>query len=140
MRTDRRKFIKDTLCAALGGVSVYSALGNMQLLQAATRASSYTFGNYKALVCVFLYGGNDGFNTVVPYTNPAFNSFFLAGGVRPQLALDRTQLHPLNDPTGSSADGIQYALHPAMPELANLFNAGHAAIVANVGSLVGPVT
>ncbi len=138
MRPDRRKFIKNTICAALGGAGLYSALGNLQLLQAAVRAN-YSFGDYKALVCVFLYGGNDSFNTVAPYTQAAFNGFYGANGVRPELALIRAQLNPL-DLTSSSNDGIQYALHPTMPELAGLFNAGHAAIAANVGTLVAPVT
>ena len=147
MRPDRRKFIKNTVCAALGGASIYSALGQLQLLQAATRATNYAFGDYKALVCVFLYGGNDSFNTVVPYTTSAFNSFYGANGVRPQLGLDRNQIIAnntiLNAPTsgtGSPGDGIQYALHPLMPELAGIFNAGKAAIVANTGTLVGPMT
>ena len=141
MRPDRRKFIRQTLSAALGGASVYSALGNLQLLQAATRATNYAFSDYKALVCVFLYGGNDGFNTIVPYTQSAFDSFYGAGGVRPELALDRTQLHALNA-TATSGDGIRYALHAQMPELATLFNQANSplAIMANVGTLVGPVT
>lgn len=142
MRVDRRKFLKNTICAALGGASVYSALGQMQLLQAAAR-TNYVFpaGDYKALVCVFLYGGNDSFNTIVPYTQTAFDSFYTgSSAVRPALALARAQLHPLSDPTASSKDGIQYALHPVMPELASIFNAGKAAIVANTGTLVGPLT
>lgn len=141
MKVDRRKFIRQTLGAALGGASVYSALGNLQLLQAATRANAYSFPDYKALVCVFLYGGNDGFNTVVPYTLANFNSFYGAGGVRPQLALSRAALHALNDPTNSSADTIQYAMHAQMPELAALFNQASSplAVMANVGTLVGPV-
>lgn len=141
VRPDRRKFIRQTLSAALGGASAFSALGNLQLLQAATRATNYSFSGYKALVCVFLYGGNDGFNTIVPYTQSAFNSFYGAGGVRPELALDRALLHPLNS-TPTSGDGIQYALHAQMPELAALFNQVNSplAILANVGTLVGPVT
>jgi len=141
MRPDRRKFIRQTLSAALGGASVYSALGNLQLLQAATRATNYAFSDYKALVCVFLYGGNDGFNTIAPYTQANFDAFFGAGGVRPQLALSRNALHALNA-TPTSGDGIQYALHAQMPEMAALFNQASSplAIVANVGTLVGPVT
>jgi len=142
MRPDRRKFIKNTICAALGGASAYSTLGQMSLLQAAVRAN-YAFSDYKALVCVFLYGGNDSFNTIVPYSTAAFNSFYGANGVRPQLALQQAQLHPLNAPAsgaGSPGDGVQYALHPLMPELATVFNANKAAIVSNVGTLVGPVT
>jgi uncharacterized protein (DUF1501 family) len=138
MRTDRRKFIKQTICAALGGASVYSALGQLQLVQAAARAN-YSFpGDYKALVCVFLYGGNDSFNTIVPYTQSAYDAFYGAGGVRPNLALPRANLLTLTDATNTSADGIQYALHPSMSGLRTLFNAGHAAIVANVGTLVRP--
>ena len=145
MNVDRRKFIKKTLTAALGGASVYSALGNIQLLQAAS--TQYTFADYKALVCVFLYGGNDGFNTVVPYTQANFTSFYGAGGVRPSLQfsntgdLGRSLLHPLTDPGATSADGIQYALHAQMPELATLFNQANSplAIMGNVGTLVGPV-
>ncbi|HEY7872832.1 MAG TPA: DUF1501 domain-containing protein [Rudaea sp.] len=165
MAYDRRKFIKDTICAAVGGASVYSAFGQMQLLQAAVH-NHYTFaaGDYKALVCVFLYGGNDSFNMVVPYTQGAFNGFYGSGGVRPQLAFDptkpdlgRSTLVALNDATGSSMDGIQYALNPYMApqqisasggtgasnysaDLASVFNAGHAAVVANVGTIVRPTT
>lgn len=146
MRPDRRKFIQQTICAALGGASVYSALGSLQLLQAAVR-TNYAFTDYKALVCVFLYGGNDSFNTVVPYTQSAFNGFYGPNGVRPALAFDSTKsdlgrsaLNPLSDPGGTSGDGIQYALHSTMPELAGLFNNGQAAIVANVGTLVAPAT
>jgi len=139
MNVDRRKFIRQTLSAALGGVSVYSALGNIQLLQAAT--TQYSFSDYKALVCVFLYGGNDGFNTIVPYTLANYNSFYGAGGVRPQLSLNRATLHPLNDVTNTSADGIGYAMHAQMPQLATLFNQVNSplAVLSNVGTLVGPV-
>jgi uncharacterized protein (DUF1501 family) len=136
---DRRKFLRDTICAALGGASLYSALGSLQLLQAATRAS-YGFTGYKALVCVFLYGGNDGFNMVVPISGGARNDY---NTVRPTLALPAAGLHALTAPTsgaGSPGDGSIYGLHASMPELATLFNAGRAAIVANVGTLVAPVT
>jgi uncharacterized protein (DUF1501 family) len=139
---DRRKFIKDTLCCALGGASVYSALGHMKLLQAAAIHANYSFNDYKALVCVFLYGGNDSFNTIVPISGPARTAY---DGTRPSgtigLAAGTLQSlsHPLSGP-GSPGDGSSYGLHPTMSALAGVFNAGHAAIVANVGTLVGPVT
>jgi len=138
MRPDRRKFIKNTLCAALGGASVYSALGHMQLLQAAVRAN-YTFPDYKALICVFLYGGNDSFNTIVPISGAARTAY---AATRPGIAIAANTLLPLNAPAsgaGSPGDASTYGLHPTMPELATVFNGGHAAIVANVGTLVGPV-
>ncbi|WP_395683819.1 DUF1501 domain-containing protein [Dokdonella sp.] len=143
MRTynpDRRRFVRDTLCAALGGASVYSALGGMKLLQAATRAGTYGFADYRALVCVFLYGGNDGFNMIVPISGQARTDYL---AVRPTLALPTAGLHALNAPAsgfGSPGDGSSYGLHASMPELATVFNAGKAAIVANVGTLVQPVT
>ena len=140
MRPDRRKFLHDTICAALGGASLYSALGGLQLVQAASRTPNYSFTDYKALVCVFLYGGNDGFNTVVPISGTARTGYNI---VRPTLSLPIAGLHALNAPAngpGSSADGSTYGLNASMPELAALFNAGHAAVVANVGALVGPVT
>ena len=142
MRPDRRKFIQRTLCAALGGTSLFSALGNLKLVHAATSAGNYAFSDYKALVCVFLYGGNDSYNTIAPYTQSAFDSFYGPSGVRPVLALDRDDLHPLIDATNTSGDGLEYGLHQRMPELAALFNQGSSplAILANVGTLVGPVT
>jgi len=142
MRPDRRKFIQRSLYAGLGGVSAFSALGNLKLLQAATRATnSYTFGDYKALICVFLYGGNDSFNMVVPVSGAARTAY---QNIRSVLALPTAGLHPLSAPAGnnygSPGDGSIYGLHAGMPELATVFNAGHAAVIANVGTLVGPVT
>src|SRR5258706_13969876 len=112
MRPDRRKFIKNTICAALGGASVYSALGQMRLLQAAGIQSNYAFSDYKALVCVFLYGGNDSFNTVVPISGAARTAY---SATRPGLALPTASLHPLSAPAsgaGSPGDGNAYGLHP----------------------------
>ena len=135
MRTDRRKFIRDTICAALGGVSMYSALGGMKLLQAAVHRTDYTFTDYKALVCVFLYGGNDSFNTVVPTSSQPRTDYVASRG---GLAIPAGALHALNPVAGGGPAG--YGLHPAMPEMAQLFNAGKAAIVANVGGLLYPIT
>ena len=141
MRPDRRKFMQDSLGATLGGLGAFSLLGRLQGAHAAARSRShYNFTDYKALVCVFLYGGNDSFNTVVPKTSAGYG---LYDGTRHAIALPATQLQVLTAPTngaGSAGDGYQYGLHPGMPELAAVFNAGNAAIVANVGTLVAPVT
>ena len=99
MRPDRRKFIKDSVCAALGGASVYSAIGQMSLLQAATHLTSATYSDYKALICVFLYGGNDSFNTVVPISGAA------------RTAYDKTR------PTGTGLIGARRE-HAALAERA----------------------
>jgi uncharacterized protein (DUF1501 family) len=118
----------------------------LQLLQAATRAS-YSFNDYRALVCVFLYGGNDAFNTIVPISGAARTAYNTS---RPtgtgQIGLAANTLVALNapatgagSPNSAAGDSSVYGLHGSMPELAALFNAGHAAVVANVGTLVGPI-
>ncbi|TLY52173.1 MAG: DUF1501 domain-containing protein [Gammaproteobacteria bacterium] len=140
MHYDRRRFLRNTISAALGGASVYSMLGQLQLAQAAT--SSYTFSDYRALVCVFLYGGNDAFNNIAPIDAAHYAQY---KAVRPSIALAQNQLIKLNAPAsgaGSPGDGGTYGMHPGMPELATLFNQSQSplAIVANVGSLVGPTS
>jgi uncharacterized protein (DUF1501 family) len=68
MRVNRREFLRKSICAALGGAGLYSALGNLRLIGTAAAAQRPTgFSDYKALVCVFMYGGNDSFNTIVPH-------------------------------------------------------------------------
>jgi len=140
MNFDRRKFLCRTAHAALGA-SVYSALGNLQLVRAAAQ-TNYSFSDYKALICVFLYGGNDAFNMVVPTDSAHYASY---GTVRPKIALAQNTLLALKAPasgTGSPGDGGSYGFHPAMTDLQALFNQATSpvAIVANVGTLVRPVT
>jgi uncharacterized protein (DUF1501 family) len=141
MNFDRRKFLNRTVQAALGA-SVYSAFGNLQLVRAAAQQASYSFSDHKALVCIFLYGGNDAFNMIVP-TDAAHYAQYQA--VRPTIALAQNTLRALNAPAsgaGSPGDGGSYGLHSAMPELQALFNQASSpvGIVANVGTLVRPVT
>ncbi|HET6546164.1 MAG TPA: DUF1501 domain-containing protein [Rhodanobacteraceae bacterium] len=135
MQVNRRQFLRRSICAALGGVSLYSTLGTLRLMAAAAGvARPYGFDDYKALVCVFLQGGNDSFNTIVPMSGPAQADYLAARG-----ALAVTEgLHALTPVAG--AGPANYGLHPALPELAALFNGGDAALVANVGSLLYPVT
>ena len=145
MRPDRRKFIQQTLRAALGGVSACSALGHMHLLQAAVHGKYASLTDYKALVCVYLYGGNDAFNMIVPISGPARSAYDVT---RPTgtglIGLAPGSLNVLTHPTGTNAgspgDNSLYGLHANMPELATLFNNSNAAIVANVGTLVQPTT
>ncbi|MGA9342235.1 MAG: DUF1501 domain-containing protein [Rhodanobacteraceae bacterium] len=134
MHVNRRQFLRRSICAALGGATCLSALGNLRLIASAVAARPYTFTDYRALVCVFLYGGNDSFNTVVPMSGQAQTDYLAARGA---LALT-DGLQSLNPASGGGPSN--YGLHPAMPELAGLFNAGNAAIVANVGSLLYPIT
>lgn len=135
MHVNRREFLRKSLCSALGGASLYSALGNLKLVQAAVQQSTFT--DYKALVCIFLYGGNDSLNTIVPTSGTPFTNYKALRGTLAQT----TGLNALTPAAGGGAsDGANYALHPAMPEMAMLFNSGKAAIVANVGTLLFPTT
>lgn len=142
---DRRKFIRKSLAAALGGVSVYSAPGTMRLVQAAARQSQFT--DYKALVCVFMLGGNDSFNTIVPINGGARAIY---DNARQSLAIPTSQLLPLIPVPGGAApsDGSNYGLYSAttpgdpvgISRLQALFNGGKAAVVCNVGTLIRPTT
>ncbi|MBN8741204.1 MAG: hypothetical protein BGP24_08200 [Lysobacterales bacterium 69-70] len=138
MNTTRRTFLRRSLQAALGGAGV-SALGQLGLLNAAMAAGSgTTFPDYKALVCVFLHGGNDSFNTIVPRDASHYGVYAASRGA---LAVPQNQLialDPLAD--GLPGDGAQYGLHPQMQDLATLFGDGHAGILANVGTLIHPIT
>ena len=98
-------------------------------------------GEYRALVCLFLNGGNDSFNMLVPKNYPNDNSpnseYDTYASVRGDLALAQNTLLPIN-PTNVS--GRRFGIHPNMPELQALFESGMAGFVANVGTLVEPVT
>lgn len=134
MHVNRRQFLRRSIAAALGGVSLYSAAGSLRLMAASLNAQrASALAGYKALVCVFLFGGNDSFNTVVPVSGQAHTDYLASRGALAQTA----SLNPL---TPLDAGPTNYALHAAMPELAALFNAGRAGIVANVGSLLYPIT
>jgi len=146
MITNRREFLRRSLLTALGGAGVYSALGSLGLVAAATRAKGLAFNDYKALVCVFLHGGNDSFNTVIPYSAPHYGVYQSS---RPALALGQADvqamaLSPLAAsnglPGGLPSDGASYGLNPVMPELRTLFAQQRAAIVGNVGPLLAPIS
>ncbi|HEY0232689.1 MAG TPA: DUF1501 domain-containing protein [Dokdonella sp.] len=138
MHVDRRSFLKKSVRIALAGAGLGSTLGHLRLLSAATNARPYVFDDYRALVCVFLYGGNDSFNTIVPVDADHYAQY---AAMRTVLALPQSPLLALNPRAdGMPGDGGQYGLHPSMGALAGLFNDGRAAVIANVGPLVQPVS
>ncbi|MCG8462665.1 MAG: DUF1501 domain-containing protein, partial [Holophagales bacterium] len=89
---------------------------------------------YRALVCLFLAGGNDSFNMLVPRGSAEHAEY---AAIRGDLALSAGSLLPISPAT---SDGREYGVHPGMPEVQQLFDAGQLAFVANVGSLVEPTT
>jgi uncharacterized protein (DUF1501 family) len=146
----RRDLLKRSLCLAASSAAFTALSGKLSLVQAATMAKSQgrLLGNdYRALVCVFLYGGNDCFNWIVPRDVGAHNTYATTRG---SIAVPRSELVSLT-PT---ANGAAYGLHPggatgagnaphaAVTTLANLFNQANSplAIVANTGPLLYPIT
>ena len=96
------------------------------------------FDDYKAMVCIFLYGGNDNGNTLIPYAGGDQN-YALYAANRGNLAI------PMQDLAGtlitpSNQAGRSFALHPALTDVKDLFDSGNAAILSGVGTLVEPTT
>jgi len=120
----RRGFIR------IGAASVGSlALRPFGLLPALAQNGP----DYQALVCIFLFGGNDSNNTVIPMDDVNFPAYTT---IRGSLALPASSLTP----TVYSTSGAPYAFHGKLPELASMFSSKELAVVANVGSLVQPLT
>ena len=125
----RRDFMKDTLRS----VTALGALGQHGEVRRDERARRHP-APYQALVCIFLAGGNDGHNTVVPITTAQQNySLYAAGTAGPGICRRRRCCRFAN---GSDT----YGLHPSLPEIQALYNQGKAAVLANVGMLVQPTT
>jgi len=136
----RRQFIRRATCAAIGTVGMSSALRDLRLMNAAVAQSSIS--DYKALVCIFLAGGNDSNNLIIPTLTQEYNNY--ASIRTPYLAVARGSLLNLKKP-GTSIDyvdpvGHTFGFHPACPELQTLFGEGKLAALFNIGTLVYPIT
>ena len=123
MRANRRSFIKYASLAAAGNALGLRPFG---ALNALAQSSS----DYKALVCVFLFGGNDANNTLIPFDTTGYANY---ASLRGDLALAQNTLLPLTP-------APNFALNPNLPDIQALFNGNNAAFVANVGTLIQPLT
>lgn len=121
----RRDFVRAAV-TSIGGLGAFGKFGEMNALASGSAP-------YQALVCIFLAGGNDSHNMVIPVAT-AKQNYSVYQQARPTLAIGQGNLQII--PDGSDT----YGLHPLMPEMANLYRAGNAAIMANVGMLVQPTT
>ena len=124
MRFNRRTFIRSASLAAAGSAAGLRPFG-------ALNAFAQSSPGYKALVCVFLYGGNDANNSLIQFDTAGYNNY---ATVRGPLALPQNQLLQLG---GSYSN---FALNPNLPDIQSLFNSNAAAIVTNVGTLIQPTT
>jgi uncharacterized protein (DUF1501 family) len=128
----RREFLGQASCAGVGGTALFSTLLSLRL--ANSLAAQTTPSDYKALVCLFLSGGNDSFNMLVPTTGAEYTAY---ADARRNLAIPRDQLLEI---TPSNLNGRTLGVHPSMTEVRDLFTQGKLAFVSNVGSLVRPTT
>src|SRR5450755_2653710 len=127
-RFSRRNFLKTTCCTAAAGVAAAS-FGRLGLVNAMAQTGS----DYKALVCVFLFGGNDANNLIVPVSSSDYANY---ASIRSGLAIPQGQLLPVQPKSLS----VPYGFHPKLAEVQSLFNQGQLALLANAGTLVQPTT
>jgi uncharacterized protein (DUF1501 family) len=117
---------------ALGGAGI-AALGPVPFVRMLS-AQPQSGGAYRALVCVYLAGGNDAFNMLVPTSSAEYAGY---ADARQTLAIDSNDLLPITPLTPQAAN---WGLHPGLPELKSLFDTQKLAILGNVGTLVQPTT
>ena len=129
----RRDFLRQAACAALGTAAVSSTIRDLRFMNAAMAQTPVT--DYKALVCVFLSGGNDSNNLIIPTLPAEYQNY--ATIRTPILALPSASVLPI---TPANDDGHTYGLHPNCPELQTLFGEGKLAILFNTGTLLHPIT
>jgi len=132
----RRQFLRTASMASMAGFYVSPFLLELNSVAAMAQGSSST--GYRALVCVYLQGGNDGHGTVIATDTDSYSAFVTARQGAPGLAYPLSELLPIALQTSQS--GRTFALNPALTGVQNLFTAGRAAIIANTGTLVVPAT
>lgn len=138
INASRRAFLQRASALSVAGVAAPWALN----LSALAEASASTATDYKATVCIFLYGGNDYGNTLVPYDSANYTAYQQQ---RPTLAYDRSQLTntlltPLATPVDVQGASHQYALAPELAPLLPIFNSGKLGVLLNVGTLIQPTS
>ncbi len=135
INASRREFLRTAASVSVAGAAAPFAL-NMAGIGA---AAAQTATDYKALVCLFMFGANDHNNTVIPYDTANFNAYTAARAGLTRLQTDLLPLTPELPLIGANA-GRQFALPVEMAPLKTIWDAGKVAIMANVGPLIVPTT
>ena len=153
----RRDFLRRAACSAVGTAAMTNAIRDLRFMNAAIADQSIPT-DYKAMVCIFLAGGNDSNNMIIPTASSEYANY--AAIRTANLALPSSALLNLQTPgsipapdysvgvglapglSGNYVDtaGHSYGLHPACPELAKLFYEGKLAPLFNAGTLIYPIT
>jgi uncharacterized protein (DUF1501 family) len=147
----RRDFLRKMACVACSGGAA-AMLPQLRMMGTAL-ASTPSLPGYRALVCVYLGGGNDAWNLLVPFDNTRFNVYANSrsgvydpvnnpGGLGLTQPTTPAQIaaQKIIDGNDGNSSTNQYFLHPSVPKLTPLFNSGNLAFVVNAGTLVKPIT
>lgn len=129
----RRKFLGEASCAAVGSTALFSSLLNLRMAATAAAEDLGPEDDYKALVCLFLAGGNDSYNMLVPNNKSAYDEY---AKTRNNLALPRENLLPI---TTLGQPYSEFGIHPSMWRLQELYNNQDLAFVSNIGTLIRPI-
>ncbi len=137
----RRRFLRQSSLLSVSAGITAKSLGVLSLLNA-SKTIAAPISDYKALVYVFLAGGNDAFNMLVPKGNGELRTSYENG--RAKVALDKDDLHDINLVSAANVYGnTQYndfGLHPQCADMANMFNAKELSFICNIGNLTTPIT
>lgn len=131
-KSSRRSFLRGA--SSLSALSAFPVAGSYLSAMASASAASAA-GDYKALVCIYLSGGNDHINTFVPYDPVSYNTYYAARQAVAGLAFSQAELL-----AGPKQGGKQIGFNPNLPFIKSLADANQATVVANVGPLIRPVT
>ena len=129
----RRDFIRQAACAAVGTAAMTAAIRDLRFMNAAVAQSNIS--DYKALVCIFLGGGNDSNNLIIPTIPSEYNNY--ASIRTPTLAIPQGSILPISP---INSDNHTYGLHPCCSQLQDLFGQGRLAVLFNTGTLAYPLT
>lgn len=140
-REDRRAFLR-RMQAFIAGGTAFALMPQLELMGRAFAAEPAPGDDYRALVCIFLFGGSDSFNMLIPHETSEYARYLTSrGGVYDAttnalgLGIARDQLLTINDTRGKT-----WGLHPGCTGMKTLFDSGELAFMANIGTLVEPVT
>lgn len=131
---NRRQFLGQASFASFGAVGAMSSMVGLRMTEAFAEEAADADDGYKALVCVFLAGGNDSFNMLLPASGAGYAEYVSS---RAALARVEDDILPLSTPL---PDGRTIGVAKELVEIRDLYEAGNAAFIANVGTLVEPVT
>ena len=128
---NRRSFLR-----TVGALSSFGLASRFDALNFIADAKAQSATDYRALVCVFMFGGNDGNNMVIPIDTAGYGRYAVSRLVASGINLPQASLLPIQP----ASVGTPFGLHPSLVELQSLFNKGKMAILANVGTLLQPTT